>query len=82
MVCHNWIMETKITNTIKWVATAVTLFGAALTSLNVTPVNVYVLNVGSVLFLLWALRIKDRAMISVNFGMLAIYGFGTVRGLL
>jgi hypothetical protein len=38
--------------------------------------NVYLLNLGSACFLWWACRIRDRAMITVNAGLLAIYMLG------
>lgn len=67
---------------LKWLATAITLSGAMLTSLAVDPLNVYLLNTGSFIFLIWAVRIRDGAMIAVNAGLLAIYGLGTARAVL
>jgi len=61
---------------LKWAGTVVTLAGALCTSLRVDPLNVYLLNVGALLFLWWAFRIRDRAMITVNAGLLAIYVLG------
>lgn len=72
----------QIDEFLKWLATAVTLTGAMLTSLAVDPLNVYLLNAGSLIFLFWAVRIRDGAMIAVNAGLLAIYGLGTARALL
>lgn len=63
-------------NLIKWVATAITLLGALLTSLQCTPENIYVLNFASVIWLLWAIRIKENSLIAVNLGLLAIYAMG------
>ena len=61
---------------VKWIATAVTLVGAMATALQYDPLNIYLLNAGAVLFLWWAILIKDKAMMTVNFGLLAIYVFG------
>lgn len=72
----------QIDEALKWVATAITLAGAMLTSLAVDPLNVYLLNTGSFIFLIWAVRIRDGAMIAVNAGLLAIYGLGTARAVL
>jgi len=66
---------------LKWTATAATLAGAVLTSLAIDPVNVYLFNAGSLLFLIWAVRIRDTALIAVNAGLLTIYAVGTVRAL-
>lgn len=65
---------------LKWAATWVTLAGALCTSLRVDPLNVYLLNIGSVLFLWWSFRIQDRAMITVNSGLLGIYFMGLFFG--
>jgi len=59
-----------------WTATVLTLAGALCTSLRIDPLNVYLLNLGSATFLWWAVRIQDRAMITVNAGLLAIYMIG------
>jgi len=63
-------------NMIKWTATAVTLFGAFLTSLQFIPENIYVLNLASVIWLVWAIRVKENSLIAVNLGLLAIYAIG------
>lgn len=61
---------------VKWVATAVTLVGAFCTSLEIDPLNIYLLNVGALLFLIWGFMIKEKAMIAVNLGLLIIYIVG------
>jgi hypothetical protein len=63
-------------NVIKWIATVITLSGALATALMYDPLNIYLLNLGAVLFLIWGFMIKDKAMITVNFGLLSIYVFG------
>ena len=72
----------NLTNTIKWVATVVMLAGGIATSLQITPHNIYILNIASALFLWWSVRIKDKAMITVNVGSLLIYFAGTILTLL
>lgn len=72
----------QVDSLLKWSATALTLAGAVLTSLAIDPINVYLLNAGSVLFLIWAVRIRDTALIAVNAGLLTIYAVGTVRALI
>ncbi len=61
---------------VKWVATAVTLCGALATALMFDPLNIWLLNLGAALFLWWGILIKDKAMITVNAGLLAIYIIG------
>ena len=80
---YNSSMNTnKIATQIKWTATAVTLTGAVLASLNIYPACAVVLNLGSFLFLIWSILIRDRAMITVNAGLLTIYTVGLLVKLL
>ena len=65
-----------LVNKIKWVATSVTLAGAVATAAMFDALNIWLLNIGSLLFLIWAFMIKEKAMITVNSGLLLIYVFG------
>lgn len=67
---------TTLANKIKWVATIITLGGAIATALMFDPLNIWLLNIGAFLFLIWGFLIKDRAMITVNAGLLLIYLIG------
>jgi len=71
--------EDTISKTLKWIATTITLLGALATSFAIDPWNVYLLKLGAVLFLAWAIRIREPAMIAVNLGLLLIYALGVVR---
>ena len=61
---------------LKWIATAVCLVGAFCTSFRIDPINIYLLNLGAFLFLVWSVRIKDTALIVVNSGLLIAYLIG------
>lgn len=63
---------------IKWIATIVTLVGAILVSLDVQPWSIYMMNLGAFLFLVWAILVKEIALIIVNVGLLLIYTIGTL----
>jgi hypothetical protein len=80
MMISNVLKMTKFdtVSTIKWIATVITLFGALFTSLGIDPLNIILLNIGSFLFLMWGILIKDKAMMSVNGGLLFIYFFGLI----
>ena len=65
---------------LKWTATTATLIGAALTSFRIDPANIYMLNLGAALFLIWSIRIKEHSLISVNLGVLLIYAIGIFIG--
>lgn len=65
-------------NILKWLATFVTLGGALATALMIDPLNIWLLNLGALMFLTWGFLIKEKAMVAVNFGLLAIYVFGLI----
>jgi hypothetical protein len=47
----------------------ITLGGALATALMIDPLNIWLLNTGALLFLIWGFLIKEKAMIAVNFGL-------------
>ena len=65
-------------NIAKWAATTVTLLGACLVALDIQPWSVYLLNTGALLFLIWGVLIKEKALIVVSLGLLIIYSIGTI----
>jgi 4-hydroxybenzoate polyprenyltransferase len=67
-----------INTVLKWVACAVTLAGALCTSLQIDPLNIWLLNGGAVLYLIWSLRIREWSLVTINFGLLAIYILGII----
>jgi hypothetical protein len=50
-----------------------------LTAAALDPWNVYCLNAGSGLWLIWAWRVRSRSLIVVNAGLVLIYMAGLVR---
>lgn len=66
----------KLNFILKWVACVVTLCGALATSMRVDPLNIYLLNTGALLYLIWSLRIKEWNLVVINTGLLAIYIVG------
>ena len=69
-------MRELVADVFKWVATGITLSGGLATALMYDPINIYLLNLGAFLFLIWGYMIKDKAMITVNAGLLFIYIIG------
>lgn len=73
------MMTNETTKTIlEWSATAFTVAGALTTALSIDPLNIYLLNVGSVLWLIWAVMVKRTSLIVVNAALLAVYVYGMV----
>ena len=65
---------------LKWTACAVTLAGALCTALRIDPINIYLLNMGSFLYLIWSVRIRELNLIVINAALLAIYVVGLFFG--
>jgi hypothetical protein len=64
----NWML--------KWAATVITIAGALAISYSIDPLNIYLLNIACVLWIVWALRIREYSILTVNAVMLVIYGHG------
>jgi hypothetical protein len=65
-----------IDTVLKWVACAVTLAGALCTSLQIDPLNIWLLNLGALLYLVWSVRIREWSLVTINAGLLLIYIVG------
>ena len=64
---------------LKWLGTGFTVLGALLTSLaGFDPWNVWSFNLGAIFWLWASIRMQDRALITVNAGLLTIYAVGTI----
>ena len=61
---------------LKWIACAITLMGALCTSVRLDPLNIYLLNMGALLYLIWSLRIREWNLVAINGGLLLIYVVG------
>ena len=67
-----------MTSAFKWLGTTFTILGALFTTLGLDPVNVYAFNLGAVLWLIAAIRMREASLIAVNAALLAIYFVGFV----
>lgn len=61
---------------LKWAGCVAVVLGAAFTSLRIDPLNIYFLNLGAALYLIWSIRIREWNLVIVNGVLLAIYIFG------
>ena len=61
---------------LRYSAVIITLAGALATALRYDPLNIYLLNAGTSLFLIYSFKIKDLSLILVNSGLLLIYVIG------
>ena len=65
---------------LKWTACIVTLAGALCTALRIDPTNIYLLNAGAAIYLVWSIRIKEWNLIVINAALLIIYIVGLFFG--
>ena len=67
---------TVFNNCLKWSGMLCVVLGALATSMRIDPANIYLLNAGAFLYLVWAVRIRELNLIIVNAVLLAIYIVG------
>jgi len=72
----------KINSLLKWTATILTILGALAISYKLDPLNIYLLNAGSVFWIIWSLRIREYSILAVNVVMMLIYAHGLVLRLI
>lgn len=70
------LLKKMIDTIIKWTALVVTIAGAVCNAYLIVPTNIYLGNLGSILYLTWAIRLRDVNIALVNLGLLAIYASG------
>lgn len=63
-------------NVLKWSGMALVIAGALCTSFRIDPLNIILLNAGALVYMLWALRIREMNLVIVNAVLLAIYAVG------
>jgi len=63
-------------NILKWAGCLAVVAGALCTSLRIDPLNIYLLNLGALFYLIWAVRIRELNLVLVNGVLLAIYAVG------
>jgi hypothetical protein len=67
-----------INSILKWIATAITIAGALTIVYGLDPLNIYLLNAASLVWIVWALRIREWSIVVVNAAMLLIYAWGLI----
>jgi hypothetical protein len=63
---------------LEWTACAVTIAGALCTAAMIDPLNIWLLNAGAVLYLIWAVRVRINSLILINAALLTIYVYGAI----
>lgn len=73
------VSQTKLWTSIEWVATITLIFGVALTSWNIYPLNIYISALGNFLWLLMALHWKKWSLITIQVFIIVIYTGGVYK---
>jgi apolipoprotein N-acyltransferase len=68
----------KVNTLLEWCATIITVGAAIATAMAIDPLNIYLFSVGSVVWLIWAVRIKKTSLVVVNVAMLLVYVYGFI----
>lgn len=63
---------------LEWLATFIIIGGGIATALSIDPLNIYLFNLGSVVWLIWAVRVKRTSLVVVNISLLLIYTYGFI----
>ena len=71
-------MNMNLADIAKQLALISTLAGAAATALAWDPLNIVLLNIGSILYLYWSYTVRDWNLVAVNSGLLTIYLIGAI----
>lgn len=61
---------------LKWLATAMVIFGAVLTSANIAPLNIWVFNVGNLSWMIVGLLWLEWSLVALNGILVLIYVIG------
>ena len=60
----------------KWTGCAFVVAGALLTAINIYPLNLIVLNTGTLIYMIWSWRVKEMSVFVVNLSLTLIYTIG------
>jgi hypothetical protein len=70
--------EHYLNRIVEWAACALTIAGAVCTAARIDPANIYLLNAGAILYLIWAVRVKITSLVLINVVLLLIYVYGAI----
>jgi hypothetical protein len=69
----------NFTETMKWISTAVMLLAALAIVEGVYPTSIYLLNLGSLAWLITAIMWREWSLIVVNASLLLVYVYGLTK---
>jgi len=67
-----------INNILKWSGVFFICAGATLVTLDIQPYNVICLNMGTLFYTIYAIRVRDAALLVLNLFLFSIYGAGVL----
>ena len=75
------MQDSQRTETIQWIGAVLIILGHLLNAIGPSayPLNVCAFTIGTIFFLVWSLRVKNRAQIAVNVVAIVIGSVGLYR---
>ena len=64
---------------LRWLGCGLVCGGALCTSLRIDPLNIWLLNAGALVYLVWSIRIRETSLMVVNSVLLVVYLVGLVH---
>jgi hypothetical protein len=75
---RNWITVKTATLVMKWISTLIMLIAAVAIVNDWKPYTIWLLNAGSISWLITSILWREWSLIVVNAALLAVYGYGLV----
>jgi hypothetical protein len=75
---RQWINTNSVTLAMKWISTAIMLIAAVAIVNDWKPYTIWLLNAGSVSWLITSILWREWSLIVVNAALLAVYGYGLI----
>jgi 4-hydroxybenzoate polyprenyltransferase len=72
------IADTRITRALGWIGCLFICIGAIAVTLEIDPLNIYMLNAGAIVYAVWGYRTKQWNQVTVNLFLIAVYSFGAI----
>lgn len=67
--------------TLEWIAVVLTVSAAICTSMDHTPLNIWLFNAASIFWVIHSYRVNRSALLVTNVSLLLIYSIGVFRNL-
>lgn len=73
-----YIADNTVNRFLGWLGCFFVCVGAVAVTLDLDPINVYALNIGSIIYGIWGFRTKQWNQVIVNMFLISVYSLGIV----